>query len=382
MFSQRFNTYWSWAGELRSDGPRRIVTGDPATAAAMWDPDFGISGPLDTSILTDAAATKRRAFADEVYPIVPLYVTSVCSEHCTYCNYRADNKNVEVERLRLGDFELLKEAEYLINQKGLRVIELVYATDPRVRVDAICQHIELVSNLLARHGGGMVGINCEAFDEADYKRMRSAGLEFAVLWMESYDRDCYRQLHPGTTKKTRFEYRLDAYERMISAGLRHFGMGVLSGLSDWRREWAMLMRHEAYLADEYGTGAAILGIPRLKSAAGAALKQTSFIPTTEEFITTVALHNLFAPGTLPFVSTREDWDTCLSLAAGGGCLFTLNCATIPGGYSLGHAGYQFPTATYDARVFEPKLRDAGLNPRFRWNTGVFASAEVLELAHV
>ena len=81
---------------------------------------------------------------------------------------------------------------------------------------------------------------------------------------------------------------------------------------------------------------------------------------------TIALHNLFLPTTAPFVSTREEWDVCLELARGGGCLFTLNCSTTPGGYSLHHQGCQFTTQSFDAPVYAGKLRAEGLNPEFRW----------------
>ena len=59
-------------------------------------------------------------------------------------------------------------------------------------------------------------------------------------------------------KKTNFEYRLNAYECMLAAGVEHVGIGVLSGLSDWRRDWAMLMLHEEYLRKHYGEGVTII----------------------------------------------------------------------------------------------------------------------------
>ena len=68
----------------------------------------------------------------------------------------------------------------------------------------------------------------------------------------------------------------------------------------------------------------------------------------------------------PFVSTREDWDLCVELASGGGCLFTLNCSTTPGGYSLQHGGCQFTAHSYDAPIYSAKLRSEGLDPVFNW----------------
>ncbi len=268
--------------------------------------------------------------------------------------------------LAARSLSLEQEALNLVEQKGLRVLELVYATDPRMRVDSMCRHVELLRRVLERHTDGLVGISSEAFDEDEYRRLVDAGLCWSVLWQETYDRSRYAMLHPDNTKKARFEYRLDAYERMLDAGVEHVGIGVLSGLSDWKQDWTMLMLHEEYLSRRCGRGPTILGIPRLKRAPGAHFQESPFTPTRQEFLATVALHNVFAPSTAAFVSTREDWGLCVELARGGGCLFTLNCSTTPGGYSLHHGGCQFTAHSYDSPVYSAKLRSEGLTPVFNW----------------
>lgn len=379
-YAERYEQTWCWVGQLLQGDPRSDLT----TGNCLWDgrtsePNHALESALlqlrleslDNAAGTDrvlrlAQERKARLFGGKIFPIVPVYVTSICQERCLYCNYRAENKEHEIERIRLSEEELLQEVRYLVERKGLRVIELVYATDPNVRVDAMCRHVEMVRELLEQHGGGEVGMNAEAFDEYEYRRLRDAGLSFCVLWQETYDRDRYRELHPGNTKKTNFEYRLDAFDRMISAGISHIGLGVLSGLADWQQDWAMLMHHEAYLLKHYGVRPAILGIPRLKPARGAALKTTPFVPTAQELLAAVALHNIFSPQTMAFVNTREDWELCIKLACGGGCLFTFDCTTIPGGYSLGHQGYQFPVHSYDADVYGEAIKKAGLTPVFDW----------------
>lgn len=295
-----------------------------------------------------------------------MYVTSICQEQCLYCNFRGGNKGIEVQRRRLTDDELEREATYLVEQKGQRVLELVYASDPQMQVDAMCRHVELLQRVLRRHGGGLVGISAEALEEGEYRRLVNAGLCWSVLWQETYDRDRYAELHPGRTKKSNFEYRLNAYERMLAAGVEHVGIGVLTGLSEWKREWAMLMLHEQYLHEHCGRGAGILGTPRLKLAPGALMQEAPYTVSQQEFLATIALHNIFAPTTAAFVSTREDWDLCLEMARGGGCLFTLNCSTTPGGYSLPHCGCQFTSGSYDAPVYTAKLKSEGLEPVFKW----------------
>jgi len=338
-------------------------------APVLWSEGFGLGGGLDQAIVARAAELKSALYGGRVFVIVPIYVTSICQEQCLYCNFRAGNKGVGVERKRLTDDELEKEALYLIEEKGLRVLELVYSSDPKMRIDAMCRHVELLRRLLDKHGGGLVGISAEAFAESEYRRLVDAGLCWSVVWQETYEKSRYATLHPGKTKKANFEYRLDAFERMLAAGVEHVGIGVLSGLSDWKRDWAMLMLHEDYLRKKHGNGATILGTPRLKMAPGAVFHDSPFTPTRQEFLATVALHNIFLPTTAPFVSTREDWELCLELARGGGCLFTLNCSTTPGGYSLHHDGCQFTSHSFDAPIYSAKLKSQGLDPVFHWKAG-------------
>jgi len=373
MFSQRYRQACEDLARLRTVPPPAVDSLRPGEAAEfvslLWSEGLGCGGDLDQSIIARSNELKRSLYDGRVFVTAPMYATSICWEQCVYCNYRAGNKGVGVERKRLTDDELEQEASYLVDEKGMRVLELVYASDPKMRVDAMCRHVELLRTLLERRGGGLVGISAEALDEADYRQLVDAGLCWSVLWQETYDSSSYAKFHPGKTKKTNFAYRLDAYERMLSAGVKHVGIGVLSGLADWRWDWSMLLLHEQYLQEQCGRGATILGTPRLKLAPGALLKGPPNTMTRDELVVTVALHNLFAPTATPFVSTREDWDVCLELARGGGCLFTLNCSTTPGGYSLPRDGCQFSSNSYDAPVYSTELRRNGLEPVFDWKAG-------------
>ena len=373
MFSDQYEIERERISDLSQASPAPIDSIQAGAAAAfapyLWSEGFGRGGDLDRAIAARAAQLKQALYGGRVFVIVPLYVSSICQERCLYCNFRAGNKGVGVERKRLTDAELEKEARFVVEEKGLKVLELVYATDPRMRVDTMCRHVELLRRVLEQHGGGLVGISAEAFDESEYRSLVNAGLCWSVVWQETYDKPRYALLHPGKTKKTSFEYRLNAPDRMLAAGIEQVGVGVLSGLSDWRRDWAMLMLHEEYLRSNYGRGATILGTPRLKMAPGAVFQDSSFVPTRQEFVSTVALHNVYSPATAPFVSTREDWDVCVQLAHGGGCLFTLNCSTTPGGYSLPHSGCQFTSQSYDAPIYSAKLKAEGIEPVFQWKAG-------------
>ena len=251
MFSDHYKIACEQAIELSRTCPVPLDSLRPTVASDytpfFWSTEFGHGGELDRAILARSAEVKANLYGGRVFVIVPIYATSICEEQCLYCNFRGGNKGIEVERRRLTDDELEQEAIYLVEQKGQKVLELVYASDPRMRVDSMCRHVELLRLVLERHGGGLVGISAESLEESDYRRLVEAGLCWSVLWQETYDKTRYTMLHPGRTKKANFEYRLDTYERMLAGGVERVGVGVLSGLSDWRRDWAMLMLHEEYL---------------------------------------------------------------------------------------------------------------------------------------
>jgi 2-iminoacetate synthase len=340
------------------------------------DPGFGSGGPLDAELAARARLRKDELYGGTVFPVSPLYVTSICKERCTYCNYRAGSTDPGLRRVRLSDAELEREVRFLVEDRGLRAVELVYASDPLVTVDDICRHVEITARVMARAGHVNVGLSAEPASVQDYRRLRDAGLSFSVVWMETYDPVRYRELHPGRQTKSDFFWRLESYERMIEAGLEGVGYGVLSGLADWRRDWSMLALHQQWLRRHCGRGPNILGIPRLRPAPGAPYHERQYLPSDSAFRSLVAWHNGLFPEVLPFVSTREEFETCLQLAAGGGCLFTLNCSTVPGGYTLPNSGAQFVTGNYDAPVFAPRLTAAGLRPEWAWRPGACYTVSV------
>lgn len=328
---------------------------------------FGSDPTERTALLTQSHQAKSALFSDAVFPVSPLYVTSICKEKCTYCNYRAGSGDPGLKRVRLSDDELAREVEFLVAGEGLRAVELVYASDPAITNADIARHIGIARRIVEQYGGRTVGLSAEPMSVDEYKTLKDAGLTFSVVWQETYDPARYAELHPGNQVKSDFHYRLTSFDRMIEAGLEGVGYGVLSGLADWRRDWSMLLRHQQWLRDRYGRGCDILGIPRLKPAPGSTFREFSYAPDDDQFLALVALHNVRFPDVRPFVSTREEFDLCLRLAEGGGCLFTLDCSTVPGGYTLPNRGAQFVTGNYAAPRFAPRVEAAGFRLDWLWD---------------
>jgi 2-iminoacetate synthase len=310
---------------------------------------------------------KSNIFNNEIYPIVPLYLTNYCNQTCLYCNY--SRFNMEIKRQRLSCEELYKEIEYLVTVKGYKTIELVYATDPHISAADIVEHIKMTKKFLLQQNGKYVGINAKSFSLDEYKIFKNAGLDFVILWQETYDENRYMDLHPNQREKSNYIYRLDTYEKIFEAGIKNIGMGVLTGIQrNWIKDWMMLIIHEAYLKWKYNRSASILGIPRLKGIAEIKyLPQIEYLlPSDTQFLELVAIHNIYSPMTFSFVSTRENWNYCLKLASGGGCLFTFDCSTYPGGYTHNEENHQFPTHNLEIEKYFDKALNNNFHPKFDW----------------
>lgn len=364
MFSQLYTPLQEALGRfLASDAPWECP--DFPVAPSFEEALDGLRpGAPAQAIIEAGRAVRQERFGGAILPVVPVYGSSICAESCLYCNYRRQNKE-GVERVRLSDGELEREMRFLVQEKGYRVLELVYASDPGIRAEDIARHTCLARGILQEAGGGVVGLNGPVMEEEGYRLLVDAGIGFVALWQETYDRARFAALHPPPGQKPDFEGRLDVFDRMRRAGIRHVGLGVLLGLADWRRDWGMLMLHGEYLRRLYGEGPAVLGIPRLKHAPGA-VKLEGRAPPDLEFRLAVALHQKAHPDCLPFVNTREAWDLCVELARGGGCLFTFNCSTIPGGYTRAHRGSQFFSHDFDGPEFAARAREEGLHPVLPW----------------
>ncbi|MBN1134949.1 MAG: hypothetical protein JXM73_00080 [Anaerolineae bacterium] len=163
---------------------RQAVEAETISLEDAWEllkVDVQAQPELAALILAGAREKKARRFRDTVFGISPLYVTSICQEHCTYCNFRVENTSINVTRLRLSPDQLRAEVEFLVNRHGLRVVELVYSSDPALDAQAIAGHLRITAGVLEAAGGGIVGLNAAPYSLEDYYVLRDAGLDFVVL---------------------------------------------------------------------------------------------------------------------------------------------------------------------------------------------------------
>jgi 2-iminoacetate synthase len=288
---------------------------------------------------------KIRARAVEF--IIPEYLTSFCQNDCLYCGYRKSNALAERVRLSVDHYE--RELDLILSW-GYRQIELVLADDPDFPPDELAEYISLTRHKLADRGGGVVALNAPPYEEADYRRLRAAGLDWVALWQETYDQPHFERWHVEGTPKRQYEFRLDVWDRAIAAGFTRIGLGVLFGLYDWRFDVLALVGHANYLRRTYGIEPDVIGIPRLKPARGvlASQKPSRFCVSDEDYRLAVSAYHLAFPRARLFFNTREPYEFNLSMVTRGD-LFTVDCETLPGAYLRGRQPGQFATHAYPSR---------------------------------
>ncbi len=296
-------------------------------------------------IIASADILKKKVFGDKVKIYIPVYITNICTNNCVYCGFRKDNPLLSRKRLSLEEFG--KEIESVLNI-GHRTIELVLGNDTKLDGPRLAQYIEITAKKL--NGKGSIILMSEPMGLEDYKILKDAGLNEVYCWQETYNPNRYAEVHPEGTHKHDYQYRLTIFDRILQAGIRRYGMGVLFGLYNWEYDVLALLRHAQQLEEEYGIAPYAFGIPRLKKARGA-LTQRPFCRVTDNmYRLVVAVYRLAFPTAHIYMNTRENLRLILDLLIGGGSEVNIEASTVPGGYTKQFVnGEQFFHYSYDSR---------------------------------
>jgi 2-iminoacetate synthase len=311
-------------------------------------------------IIDFVSAQRQIKHNNTLYAIIPQYHTSRCVDDCAYCSFR--KSNFHILRTELNDEDFEKELKLIIDW-GYTRIEFVYSTDMNFPAKRIAERI-----MRAKHFGKSIGkeleigINAPTLSLDDYKILNEAGVDFVLLWMETYS-DSYKKWHPNNTPKSNFNYRIDTFDRSIQAGIKKYAFAVLFGLSNWIEDVINLIAHGMYIRKTYGIEPYIIGNPRLKYAMGLSVENSKHIIDDENYIFINYLFKLIFPDTKLFINTREKIDINLELIKGGGDFFTIDCGTFPGAYLnaelVKNGQEQFHTSYYNREKTITILREKG-----------------------
>lgn len=281
--------------------------------------------PLTDNELQDlilkARTLTRQRFGRVIQLYAPLYLSNECIDTCTYCGFSRTNP---ITRKTLPIDQVGHEADYLITQ-GFKHILLVAGEHPEhVSPDYLNAIVKELKPKLAS-----LSIEVSPFREEVYKRLIETGLDGIVIYQETYDRDRYADVHLAGPKKN-YERRLQAPEEALKAGIHQLGMGILLGLSDWRKEVVRLVNHIEQLRKKYWQTEITISLPRLRPCA------SDYRPpcpvSDRDFVQVIAALRLALPDIGIVLSTRESPALRDSLIGLGVTRMSAGSKTEPGGY--------------------------------------------------
>lgn len=271
----------------------------------------------------------RKHFGKTIQLYAPLYLSNECENECLYCGF---NKNHNINRVTLT-MEQIEEEVKLLSTQGFDSILLLTGEAPeKIGVDYVCDSIKV-----ARKYFDYVALEIFSGSKSDYAKYIEAGASGVTIYQETYNHDVYRKLHLSGPKAD-YLNRLDAPDRMLSAGVRKVGLGALLGLYDWKYEVASLGFHVEYLMKKYWKSEISVSFPRMRDV-------VIFETVSDKHLVQMMLAlRIFQPTLGLLLSTREPAEIRDKMIDIGITQISAESKTNPGGYSGNSSDEQFSVA--------------------------------------
>ena len=170
----------------------------------------------------------------------------------------------------------------------------------------------------------------------EYAELVKHGLNGVICFQETYNKARYNIYHPRGMK-SKFEWRVNGFDRMGQAGVHSIGMGVLIGLEDWRTDVTMMAHHLRYLQKRYWKTKYSVNFPRMRPAENEGF-QPNVIMSDKELAQVTFAMRIFDHDVDISYSTREPAYIRDHMASLGVTTMSAESKTEPGGY------YTYPQA--------------------------------------
>lgn len=317
-----------------------------------------ISDPMQLfELFEEANHIKEKIYGKRLVIFAPLYISNLCANECTYCAFRAQNK--EIIRRSLSQDEIRSETEMLVKQGHKRVLLVAGESYPKQGFQYVIDSVASVYETKVGNGEiRRVNVNVAPLEIPEFKLLKEANIGTYQLFQETYHHETYKNVHTGGKKKD-YDFRVTALHRAMEAGIDDVGIGVLFGLFNFRFEMLALMQHVRELENVFGVGPHTISVPRLEPATGSDIaSHPPFAVPDLDFRKIVAILRLAVPYTGIIMSTRETAQMRRETFALGVSQISAGSRTNPGGYtdSLHEAdGSQFSLG--DHRPLDLVIRD-------------------------
>ncbi len=338
--------------QTRADVERALAAGNSRTLAhfaALLSP---AASELQSEMLAESKARTLSRFGRTMQMYVPLYLTNLCHNVCTYCGFSMNNK---IPRVVLSDAQIEKDAE-IVKRMGFDHLLLVSGEAQTIGVEYFTNALTLLREKFSH-----ISFEVQPLEEAEYRTLKQEGAHSVLVYQETYHQAEYRAHHPKG-KKSNFEYRLDTPDRLGRAQIHTIGLGVLLGLEDWRVDSWFLALHLEYLRRKYWRTKFSISFPRLRPAEG--VVEPKIEVTDDNLLQLISAFRLFDENIELSLSTRERPEFRDRLLHSGVTAMSAGSKTEPGGYAAPKAALEQFEISDDRSPAEvaQAIRAAGLEP--------------------
>jgi len=304
-----------------------------------------------------ASRVTHQYFGRTIGMYAPMYIADYCTNYCTYCGFSAA---VDFKRTKLSLPEIEREAA-AIAATGIRHILVLTGEAPaKTPMSYLVGAVEILKKYFSS-----IALEIFPMDEEDYRTLNRAGADSLTVYQEVYDREVYREVHPGG-RKANYDYRLLTPERGARAGFRAINIGTLFGLGNPKSEAFLAGLHAEYLEREFPDVEISLSLPRMTKARGG-IEPKNILSDTG-FVQCMLAWRLFMPRLGITVSTRESASFRDRLIHLGATRFSAGSKTDVGGYAAKHSDATPQFEITDERSVDEvaeMIRQSGYQPVFK-----------------
>lgn len=337
--------------------------------------DFeALISPAAAPFIEQMARLSRRyteaRFGRTISMFIPIYIANSCTNSCVYCGFHRENP---MKRTILREDEIVREYEAIKRLAPFENLLVLTGEDfLRTGVRYIARALDLAKPFFSNLKIEVMPLRQEAYAE-----LREHGLNGVICFQETYHRENFKLYHPRGMK-SKFEWRVNGFDRMAGAGVHSVGLGVLIGLEKaWRTDVAMMARHLRYLQKNYPHTKYSVNFPRMRPAENGGFRPNVVI-SDRELAQTVFAMRIFDRDVDISLSTRERADFRDAMATLGVTTMSAASRTDPGGYS--HCEDAVPQFDVDdarsAHEIASALRRVGREPVWKDWDAVFDKKHV------
>ncbi|EIA1625359.1 2-iminoacetate synthase ThiH [Vibrio parahaemolyticus] len=307
----------------------------------------------------------RKRFGNTMSLYIPLYLSNLCANACTYCGFSMENR---IKRRTLNRDEVEAEIDAIKRMKFDSVLLVTGEHETKVGMKYFREMVPIIKQRF-----NYLAMEVQPLDQDEYAELKTLGLDAVMVYQETYHPKTYAQHHLRGNKMD-FRYRLETPDRLAKAGIDKIGIGALIGLEEWRTDCYFAAAHLDYLERTYWQSRYSISFPRLRPCAGnvpASGLQPKSVMTDKQLVQLICAYRLFNPEVELSLSTRESPQFRDNVLPLGITSMSAASKTQPGGYATEEVELeQFEISDErSAASVEDMIRAKGFDPVWRdWHS--------------